>query len=268
MSCWIIFSITHLNWEFLLKWYNFFWNFCWNRDFLLCTTISIDFNCQLSFPFMSRSRKFRKGRIWIFYLRLRNSQCNRNCYLFTTVKAAHLSHHCEVTKHTFSGTETIRKCFDRWNEALNEVDIVHLCTPEWSAHLRENKSLPMWPQCGNETGAPGTSLFTFCFSFQPKFWSLARFLHQEHRGNTLKQFNTSTRQRRYNAPWRKFLLHHFWTKQWASFYFSLYVQATDTFCRCCKRFYSTKGHRPSPPAQDSGVDELWNNLNLCLVILH
>ena len=123
-------------------------------------------------------------------------------------------------------------------------------------------------QCGNETGAPGTSLFTFCFSFQPKFWSLARFLHQEHRGNTLKQFNTSTRQRRYNAPWRKFLLHHFWTKQWASFYFSLYVQATDTFCRCCKRFYSTKGHRPSPPAQDSGVDELWNDLNLCLVILH
>jgi len=74
----------------------------------------------------------------------------------------------------------------------------------------------------------------------------------------LKQFNTSTRQRRYNAPWRKFPLHHFWTKQWASFYFSLYVQATDTFCRCCKRFYSTKGHRPSPPAQDSGVDELWN----------
>jgi len=36
------FYITLPNWEFLLK--------CWNRDFLLCTTISIDFNCQISFP--------------------------------------------------------------------------------------------------------------------------------------------------------------------------------------------------------------------------
>jgi len=28
----------------------FFWNFCWNRNFLLCTTISIDFNSEISFP--------------------------------------------------------------------------------------------------------------------------------------------------------------------------------------------------------------------------
>ena len=27
MSSWIIFYITLLNWEFLLKWYNFFWTF-------------------------------------------------------------------------------------------------------------------------------------------------------------------------------------------------------------------------------------------------
>jgi len=27
-SNWIIFYITLLCWEFLLKWYNFFWNFC------------------------------------------------------------------------------------------------------------------------------------------------------------------------------------------------------------------------------------------------
>jgi len=25
------FYITLLSWEFLLKWYNFFWNICWNR---------------------------------------------------------------------------------------------------------------------------------------------------------------------------------------------------------------------------------------------
>jgi len=31
MSNWIICYITLLNWHFLLKWYNFFWNFCWNR---------------------------------------------------------------------------------------------------------------------------------------------------------------------------------------------------------------------------------------------
>jgi len=50
MFKWIIFYITLLKWEFLLKWYNLCWNFCWNRDFLLCTTISIDFNSQISFP--------------------------------------------------------------------------------------------------------------------------------------------------------------------------------------------------------------------------
>ena len=37
------FYITLLNWEFLLKWYNFFESFV-ETDFLLCTTISIDFN--------------------------------------------------------------------------------------------------------------------------------------------------------------------------------------------------------------------------------
>jgi len=50
MSNWVIFHITLLNWKFLLKWYNFFWNFCWNRNFLLFTMISIDFNSQISFP--------------------------------------------------------------------------------------------------------------------------------------------------------------------------------------------------------------------------
>ena len=29
------FCITFLTWEFLLKWYNFLWNFCWKREFLL-----------------------------------------------------------------------------------------------------------------------------------------------------------------------------------------------------------------------------------------
>ena len=41
ISNWIIFYITLLNWEFLLKWYNSFWHFCWHRDYLLCTTIPI-----------------------------------------------------------------------------------------------------------------------------------------------------------------------------------------------------------------------------------
>jgi len=34
-SNWIISYITLLTWEFLLKWYSFFWNFYWNREFLL-----------------------------------------------------------------------------------------------------------------------------------------------------------------------------------------------------------------------------------------
>ena len=75
MSNCIIFYITLLNWEFLLKWYNFFWNFCWNRGLLLCTTISIDFNSQISFPYVkeSESEILESGsRSRIFYLRLRN----------------------------------------------------------------------------------------------------------------------------------------------------------------------------------------------------
>ena len=67
MSDWIIFYITLLNWHFLLKWYNFFWNFCWNRHFLLCTTISIDFNSQISLPLWSRSRKFWNVGVGVRY---------------------------------------------------------------------------------------------------------------------------------------------------------------------------------------------------------
>jgi len=33
---------------------SFFWNFCWNRDFFLCTTISIDINSRTSFPSCQR----------------------------------------------------------------------------------------------------------------------------------------------------------------------------------------------------------------------
>ena len=58
-SNWIIFCITLLSWEFLWKWNDFFWSFCWNRGFLLCTTISIDFYSQPNFiPFVLRRRKF------------------------------------------------------------------------------------------------------------------------------------------------------------------------------------------------------------------
>jgi len=49
MYNWIIFYNKQLNWEFLLKRYNFFKTFV-ETDFLLCTTISIDFNSEISFP--------------------------------------------------------------------------------------------------------------------------------------------------------------------------------------------------------------------------
>ena len=45
----LFFYTTLLNWEVLLKWYNFFPNFYWNIDFLLSTMISIDFNSQILF---------------------------------------------------------------------------------------------------------------------------------------------------------------------------------------------------------------------------
>ena len=73
------------SWEFLLNWYDFLWNFCWNR-FLLRTTISDEcLLVQNSWPpnfihfiLRSRSRKFWKYRSWIqtFYLRLLNPGCH------------------------------------------------------------------------------------------------------------------------------------------------------------------------------------------------
>jgi len=73
-SNWIIFYITLLSWEFLLKWHNFFWNFCWNR--FLAVHHGFHWFSQQNFtPFMLRyrSRKFWKGRSRrIFYLWLRN----------------------------------------------------------------------------------------------------------------------------------------------------------------------------------------------------
>jgi len=65
-SNWIIFLHCTPN-SCLLKWCNFFSNFYWNREFLLCTTIYIDCyllqNCwQPNFiQFMLRSRKFGVG---------------------------------------------------------------------------------------------------------------------------------------------------------------------------------------------------------------
>ena len=81
------FYITLLNWEILLKWYNFFRNFNWNRHFLLCTTIYIDFNRQIPFPLSWGVGIETFGKVGVgrreteilasrrFYLRLRNPGC-------------------------------------------------------------------------------------------------------------------------------------------------------------------------------------------------
>ena len=45
----IIFYITLLNGEFLLKWYNFLCNFYWNREVLLCTTPHLRGWCKKKF---------------------------------------------------------------------------------------------------------------------------------------------------------------------------------------------------------------------------
>jgi len=87
-SKWIIFYTSYLSWEFLLKWHSFFWNFCWNREFLLRTTISskcllLQNSWQPNFiHFMLKIRswcrnwQFWKGRSRTFFFRLRNSvQC-------------------------------------------------------------------------------------------------------------------------------------------------------------------------------------------------
>jgi len=91
--------ITLLNGEFLLKWHSFFWNFCWKRDFMLCTTISTDFKATFHSLYVkeseilerrSRSRKFWKGRSWsrirIFYLRLRNPGCSYCSFCLSYIK--------------------------------------------------------------------------------------------------------------------------------------------------------------------------------------
>ena len=53
---WIIVCVTLLNWEFLLKWYNFVWSFCWNR--FLAVHHSFHWLEQPNFiPFMLRSRE-------------------------------------------------------------------------------------------------------------------------------------------------------------------------------------------------------------------
>jgi len=67
MFNWIIFYITLLNWEFLLKWYNFFWNCCWNR--FLAVHHDLHWLLQPKFiPYMlrSRSRKFWKVGVEYF----------------------------------------------------------------------------------------------------------------------------------------------------------------------------------------------------------
>jgi len=88
MSSWVIFYITLLNWEFLLKWYNFFLKLLLKQRFLAVHHDLYLFQQPNFIPFMlrsrsrkfwkvgfgSRSRKLWKGRSWswIFYLRLRN----------------------------------------------------------------------------------------------------------------------------------------------------------------------------------------------------
>ena len=79
MSICIIFYITLLRWEFLIKCYNFFWNFCWNRFLAVHHDVHWFYKPNGSFGKVeTRSRKFLKGRSWsrIVYSRLRNPVVN------------------------------------------------------------------------------------------------------------------------------------------------------------------------------------------------
>ena len=100
MSNWIIFYVTLLSWEFLLKWYNFFWNFCWNRDFLLCTTISIGINSQFSFPLCKGVGNF--GKVGVGYFTFDSS---------TLVEVTHILTTCPY----FDNLK-----FDRWSSSVRE----------------------------------------------------------------------------------------------------------------------------------------------------
>jgi len=74
MNRWIIFYITLLTWEFLLKWYSFE-TFVETRVFLLCTTIFKRFEEWNFIPLLKiRCPKVRSWSL-IFYLRLRNPDC-------------------------------------------------------------------------------------------------------------------------------------------------------------------------------------------------
>ena len=91
------FYITLLNWEFLLKWYNFFWNFCWIRAFLLCTTISIDFKTNFIRCVKESESAILESRNRIFYLRLRSPGGNKlkvvtfHAFIFSCIEIAFAS---------------------------------------------------------------------------------------------------------------------------------------------------------------------------------
>jgi len=61
MSNWIIFYSTLLIWEFLQKLYNFFWNFCWTRDFLLYTTIPLILTTKFHFLYVKKSEIIKRS---------------------------------------------------------------------------------------------------------------------------------------------------------------------------------------------------------------
>ena len=65
------FYITLLNWEFQLKWYNFFWNFCWIKDFLLCTRISLILTAKFHSLYVKESEILERSESEIFETRSR-----------------------------------------------------------------------------------------------------------------------------------------------------------------------------------------------------
>jgi len=92
MSSWIMFYITRLSWEFLLKWYNFFETFveaeisCCVPRFPLILTAKVNSLCV-----KESESEILGTRNRIFYLRLRNPVCYREfIYTYWTNKPEYL----------------------------------------------------------------------------------------------------------------------------------------------------------------------------------
>ena len=176
--------------EFLLKWYNFFWNFCWNR-LLAVHHDSIDFSSQISSPFcwVGHLKKSGVGNFTSDSATLVTTPAIKCLGLRVTCSRREARRSTPISQRLYiyctSCSVTPTRSHHRFQRKVSRA-VAHLLTATEQYNAQERAVAPKRQQRNRKPGwlklRDGLHLLALCFEeISSHYWTHITFVLMDHK---------------------------------------------------------------------------------------